>query len=117
MNSLKNKAPCPSEQIEVPQPVNPVFHRLEMLSKGSGLFRVKAEARKAAEKQALEKHPWRARLEAHLQQASEHGADWIYFRLECDAGGPKPEIFIYDRTSRLADGGSPSDVAKLHHDL
>ena len=88
-----------------------------MLSKGSGLFRVKAEVRKAAEKQALEKHPWRARLEAHLQQASEHGADWIYFRLECDAGGPKPEIFIYDRTSRLADGGSPSDVAKLHHDL
>ena len=88
-----------------------------MLSKGSGLFRVDAELRKATERATLEKHPWCARLSALLRRAGEFGADWVYFRLECDAGGPKPEIFIYDRSSMLADGLQPAEVAKIHHDL
>ena len=89
-----------------------------MLSKGNGLFRVNADQRTAKENATLEKHRWHARLLGHLRRASLHGADWVYFRLECEAGGPKPEIFIYDRTSAgLAGGGSIVEVAQIHHDL
>lgn len=89
-----------------------------MLSKGSGLFPVDESKRNAEQTAALKSHRWRARLLAHLRRAREHGADWVYFRLECDAGGPKPEIFLYDRTTAgLAGGGAASETAQLHHEL
>lgn len=94
-----------------------VFKRLDMLAEGSGLFRVVKEQRSKRENAILAKHPWKARLESLLLQASEHSADWVYFRLECEAGGPKPEAFIFDHTSSLRGGGSPAEIAKLHLEL
>jgi hypothetical protein len=95
-----------------------VFEQLNMLSKGSGLFRVDATSRSAKERAVLERHRWRARLEWHLRRAHDHGADWVYFRLECDAGGPKPEIFVYDRIAgSLAAGGTAAETARFHHEL
>jgi|GEM_PF-712284 len=88
-----------------------------MLAEGSGLFRVDKTLRPKKENDTLAKHPWRARLESLLLQARDHGADWVYFRLECDAGGPKPEAYIFDHTSSLSDKGSPADIAKLHLEL
>lgn len=88
-----------------------------MLAAGSGLFRVDKALRSSREKDILAKHPWRARLESLLLQASEHSVDWVYFRLECDAGGPKPEACIFDHTSSLRAGGSPAEIAKLHLEL
>lgn len=88
-----------------------------MLAEGSGLFRVVKEKRSKRENAILAKHPWKARLESLLHQASEHRADWVYFRLECEAGGPKPEAYIFDHTSGLRDGGSPAEIAKLHLEL
>lgn len=88
-----------------------------MLSQGSGLFRVVPEERTQRERKILEEHEWRARLESFLSKAAAHGADWVYFRLECEAGGPKPEVFIYDRSSSLSDSDSPFDIGQLHLDL
>jgi hypothetical protein len=93
-----------------------VFQRLDMLAKGSGLFRVDSKLRTERERATLGSHPWRARLEAFLSHASEHQADWVYFRLEADAGGPKPEIFVYDRCDSLHEGGD-LDVGRLHLEL
>lgn len=88
-----------------------------MLAQGNGLFRVKPAQRSQQETETLAKHLWRARLESLLQQADEHHADWVYFRLECEAGGPKPEIYIYDHTATLRDGGDPAEIAQLHLEL
>lgn len=94
-----------------------VFERLDMLAEGSGLFRVVSALRSQKEKAVLASHPWKARLEALLKRAETHNADWVYFRLECDAGGPKPEAYIFDHTSSLRAGGSPAEIAKLHLEL
>lgn len=94
-----------------------ILLQLEMLSLGSGLFRVAAEERSLAERKILETHEWQARLESFLVQAGNHGADWVYFRLECEAGGPKPEVFIYDRSSTLSCAESPIAVGQLHLEL
>jgi hypothetical protein len=88
-----------------------------MLAEGSGLFRVAEALRSTREKEILAKHPWKARLESLLAQASEHGVDWVYFRLGSGTGGPKPEAYIFDHTSSLCAGGSPADIAKLHLEL
>ena len=94
-----------------------ILQQLDMLSRGNGLFRVSAEGRSSGERKILETHEWRARLESFLIQAGNHGADWVYFRLDCEAGGPKPEVFIYDRSSTLSDADNPIDVGQLHLEL
>lgn len=94
-----------------------VFERLDMLAQGSGLFRVEPTRRTARENQVLEHHPWRARLEALLEEAAEHKADWVYFRLVSDAGAPKPEVFIFDHTATLSDGGPRFNLAEAHREL
>lgn len=94
-----------------------VFENLDMLAEGSGLFRVTATLRSQKEKALLATHPWKARLEALLKRAEVHHADWVYFRLQSDSGGPKPEIYIYDCTSSLQDTGSPFEIARLHLEL
>ena len=94
-----------------------ILQQLDMLSRGNGLFRVSAEGRSSGERKILETHEWRARLESFLIQAGNHGADWVYFRLDCEAGGPKPEVFIYDRSSTMIDADNPSEVGRLHLEL
>lgn len=101
----------------MPKVTQDILQRLDMLSRGSGLFRVAASDRTPKERKDLETHEWRARLESLLNQAGDHGADWVYFRLECEAGGPKPEVFIYDKTSSLTDGDSPFDLGQLQLEL
>lgn len=88
-----------------------------MLADGGGLFRVAEKSRTARERKILEKHPWRGRLESLLRQAGEHGADWVYFRLVCDAGGPKPEVYVFDRSRSLSDSDATFDIARLQLEL
>jgi type I restriction-modification system DNA methylase subunit len=87
-----------------------------MLAQGSGLFRVERSQRSPKEIETLAGHPWQARLETLLEEAKEHGAHWVYFRLVSDVGGPKPEIYIFDHSSTLG-SGPPLDLASLHRNL
>ncbi len=93
--------------------VDAALKKLDMLASGSGLFRVSPEQRSARERKELAAHQWRGRLEKLLREASEHGADWVYFRLESQAGGPKPEAFLYDRTGPLSGVCDDFDIAQL----
>lgn len=88
-----------------------------MLAQGSGLFRVDPKTRTEEEKSTLDAHPWRARLESLLKQALHYGADWVYFRLECEAGGPKPEIFIFDQTQTLSGSRERLEIGRLQLEL
>jgi hypothetical protein len=97
---------------------NPILERLDMLSQGSGLFRVDSKKRSAQENDVLKKHPWRTRLHAYLHEAGEFGADWVYFRLSVGAGAPKPELFIYDfQDDGLGKQAPRSNLATLYHQL
>jgi hypothetical protein len=94
------------------------LERLDMLSQGSGLFRVDSQKRSAHEIEALKKHPWRTRLHTCLHEAGEFGADWVYFRLSVGAGAPRPELFVYDwQNDGLAEKSSRLSLATLYHHL
>ena len=94
------------------------LERLDMLSQGSGLFRVDSKKRSAQEYDILKNHPWRTRLHAYLHEAGEFGADWVYFRLSVGAGAPRPELFIYDfQDSGLEEQKRRPALATLYHQL
>ena len=97
---------------------NVIFEHLDMLSKGSGLFRVDAARRSAAEKKVLQDHPWRTRILACLKEAQEFHAHWVYFRLVTDAGAPRPELFIYDwQAVRASPEEETARLAEHYHAL
>lgn len=113
----KNRYTLPASTTpRVPNLPETVFQRLDMLAAGSGLFRVDSSQRSADERNTLASHQWRARLETLLDEARGHSAQWVYFRMTSDVGGPKPEIYIYDLSSTLG-SGQPLDLASLHRDL
>ena len=113
----KNRYTLPASTTpRVPNLPDTVFQRLDMLASGSGLFRAESSQRSANERDTLASHPWRARLETLLDEARGHSAQWVYFRMTSDVGGPKPEIYIYDLSSTLG-SGQPLDLAGLHRDL
>jgi len=96
----------------------PILERLDMLSRGSGLFCVDSQKRAAHEIEVLKKHPWRTRLHAYLHEAEEFGADWVYFRLSVGAGAPRPELFVYDWQGNWLGEKSPRlSLATLYHHL
>ncbi len=97
---------------------HPILESLDMLSAGSGLFRVDEGLRSAAETAVLEKHPWKTRMLAYLRDAAEFHADWVYFRLSVSAGAPRPEFYIYDwQQDSLSEAADLTRLANLYLEL
>ncbi len=85
-----------------------------MLASDAGLFRVDSQKRTKKEQRNLDKHPWAPRINRCLHEAGEFGADWVYFRLHTQTGGPRAEIFIYEELEQLSEGSESQAIAELH---